>query len=45
MQHIRLTHIDGKLPNLALMRLAAHYQSLGADVRLERKLCAALVGT
>jgi hypothetical protein len=29
---IRLTHIDGKLPNLALMKLAAHYRAEGHQI-------------
>jgi hypothetical protein len=29
-------HLDGKLPNLALMRLAAHHRALGDDVELRR---------
>ena len=36
MSIVRLTHLDGKLPNLALMRLAAHHRSKGDDVRLVR---------
>lgn len=35
---IRLTQIDGKLPNLALMRLSAHYKSRGYDVHFTRKV-------
>lgn len=31
-----LVHADGALPNLALMRLAAHYRSRGEEVRLVR---------
>lgn len=31
-----LLHLDGKLPNLALMRIAAHHRSLGDDVELRR---------
>lgn len=31
-----LIHADGKLPNLALMRLGAHFRSLGEQVRLVR---------
>jgi hypothetical protein len=34
--NVRLTHIDGKLPNLALMKLAHWYKSQGDEVRLER---------
>lgn len=33
---IRLTHIDGKLPNLALMKLAHWYRSQGDEVHLAR---------
>jgi hypothetical protein len=33
---ILLLHLDGKLPNLALMRLAAHHRGTGADVELRR---------
>lgn len=33
---ILLLQFDGKLPNLALMRLAAHHRSLGDTVRLRR---------
>jgi len=29
---VRLTHIDGKLPNLALMRLSAYHKGRGDDV-------------
>ena len=28
---VRLTHLDGKLPNLALMKLAHWHRSLGID--------------
>lgn len=31
---ILLLHLDGKLPNIALMRLAAHHKALGDDVTL-----------
>lgn len=34
----RLTHIDGKLPNLALMRLAAFHRGRGDDVHFTRSL-------
>ena len=30
--HVRLTHIDGKLPNLALMRLAHYHRSRGDTI-------------
>jgi hypothetical protein len=33
---VRLTHIDGKLPNLALMSLASHYRARGAEIVLTR---------
>lgn len=33
---VLLTQIDGKLPNLALMRLSTYYKSLGADVHFTR---------
>lgn len=33
---VLLFHLDGKLPNLALMRLAAHHRALGDDVELRR---------
>lgn len=33
---VRVTQLDGKLPNLALMRLAAWHRSRGDDVRWER---------
>lgn len=33
---IRLTQLDGKLPNLALMKLAHYYRSRGDDVTLTR---------
>jgi len=36
--NIRLTHIDGKLPNLALMKLAHYHKSHGDNVVLTRKL-------
>lgn len=35
---VRLTHIDGKLPNLALMRLAAFHRGRGDDVHFSRSL-------
>ncbi len=31
-----LIHVDGKLPNLALMRLGAYFRNLGEEVRLVR---------
>ena len=33
---VRLTHIDGKLPNLALMKLAHWHQSQGDEIHLAR---------
>ena len=40
--HIRLTQIDGKLPNLALMKLAHFHRARGDEVyftkRVERDL-------
>lgn len=33
---VRLTQIDGKLPNLALMKLARHYRGLGADLHFTK---------
>lgn len=33
---VRLTQLDGKLPNIALMRLAAWHRSIGDEVRWER---------
>ena len=33
---IRLTQLDGKLPNLALMKLSHWHRSMGDEVRLER---------
>lgn len=36
MKRVQLHHLDGKLPNLALMRLAAHYRAEGAEVALIR---------
>lgn len=35
---IRLTHIDGKLPNLALMKLAHWHRAQGDDVCLTRRV-------
>lgn len=31
---VLLLHLDGRLPNLALMRIAAHHRSLGDDIEL-----------
>lgn len=36
MRHVLLLHIDGKLPNLALMKLAAHHRTIGDRVELRR---------
>lgn len=33
---VLLLHLDGKLPNIALMRLAAHHRERGDDVELRR---------
>jgi hypothetical protein len=33
---VLLWHLDGRLPNLALMRLAAHHRALGDVVELRR---------
>ena len=33
---VLLLHLDGRLPNLALLRLAAHHRALGDDVLLRR---------
>ncbi len=33
---VRLTQIDGKLPNLALMKIAHHHRDRGDDVRFSR---------
>lgn len=35
---IRLTHIDGKLPNLALMKLASWHKSQGDEVYFSRRI-------
>lgn len=37
MKTVRLTHLDGKLPNLALMKLASWHRQQGDDIRLERR--------
>lgn len=34
--NVLLLHLDGKIPNIALMRLAAHYRDRGAFVELRR---------
>lgn len=33
---VLLFHLDGKVPNIALMRIAAHHRALGDDVELRR---------
>jgi len=33
---VRLLQIDGKIPNIALMRLSAHHKSIGDDVHFHR---------
>jgi hypothetical protein len=40
---VLLLHLDGKLPNLALMRIAAHHRALGDRVELRRTGNAAAV--
>lgn len=35
---VRLTQIDGKLPNLALMKLARHYRNLGHDIYFTKQV-------
>lgn len=37
-QQIRITQIDGTLPNLALMRLAAHHRARGDQVHFTRRV-------
>ncbi len=34
--HVALYHLDGKLPNIALMRISAHHKALGDSVELIR---------
>ncbi|WP_244443058.1 hypothetical protein [Bradyrhizobium sp. Ai1a-2] len=36
--HVRVTQIDGALPNLALMRLAAHHRTRGDQVHFTRRV-------
>jgi hypothetical protein len=36
MMRVLLWHLDGKLPNLALMRIAAHHRERGHEVELRR---------
>ena len=38
MSHIRLTQIDGKLPNLALMRLAHWHRQRGDNIHFTRSV-------
>lgn len=40
---VRLTHIDGKLPNLALMKLAHWHRAQGHDVFFTRRVCRELM--
>ena len=35
---VRLTHIDGKLPNIALMKLAHHHRALGHEVSFSKRV-------
>ena len=37
-KRIRLTHLDGKLPNLALMKISAWFKSRGADVTFSKSV-------
>jgi hypothetical protein len=32
MSFVRLTHIDGKLPNIALMKIAAHHRAQNDEI-------------
>jgi hypothetical protein len=41
MAHVLLLHLDGKMPNLALMRLAAYHRALGDRVDLRQVASAA----
>lgn len=36
--HVRLTHIDGKLPNIALMKLSAYWRGKGADIHFTKSV-------
>jgi hypothetical protein len=36
--NVRITQIDGTLPNLALMRLAAHHRARGDDIHFSRSV-------
>lgn len=38
MMRVRLTHIDGKLPNMALMTLSAHHRDRGDEVHFTKDL-------
>jgi hypothetical protein len=38
MMLVRLTQIDGKLPNLALMKLAHHHRALGHDLHFTKQV-------
>jgi len=40
--HVRLTHIDGKLPNLALMKIAHHHRTRGDRITLTKDVRRAL---
>lgn len=40
--HVRITHIDGKLPNLALMRLSAYHKGRGDTVYFSKSVTRAL---
>jgi hypothetical protein len=39
---VRLTHIDGKLPNLALMKIAHHHRAHGDQITLTKDVCRGL---
>ena len=43
MKRILLVQLDGKMPNLALMRLSAHHKALGDSVTLRRAMNASAV--
>lgn len=38
MKTIRLTQIDGVMPNIALMKLSHYYKSKGYEVRFEKSI-------
>lgn len=42
MKRIRITQIDGKLPNLALMKLSHYYKSQGHEVYFEKSVLKSL---